>query len=246
MQLYIPKVISILGLTIHSYGIFLGLGILIVFNEIQKTLPKLKITDFIYSTVIIMLSAFLGGHLRYLNNLYFNIRMGIHGLSIFGGLIGLFISLAIYSYKYKKSYIRILDKISYTLPLAQAIGRLGNWANLELFGKPSTLPWAIYIPFSQRPSQYIGFETFHPVFWYEAILDFILFLILFIKKKYSNSTENSFALYLIGYGIIRLWTNRFRIDLIHCCLINASDWASIVFIIAGICLIYHETVNKTS
>ena len=246
MQLYIPNAISILGLTVHSYGIFLGLGALIVFNKIQKTLPKLKMIDFIYSTAIIMLSAFLGGHVRNLNNLSFNIHTGIRGLSIFGGLIGLFISFAIYGYKYKESYIKILDKISYTLPLAQAIGRLGNWANLELFGKPSTLPWAIYIPFSKRPFRYMSFETFHPVFWYEAILDFILFLILFIKKKRSNSTKNSFALYLIGYGIIRLWTNRFRIDLIHCCLINASDWASIIFIIAGIYLIYNETVNKTS
>ena len=60
------------------------------------------------------------------------------------------------------------------LPLAQAIGRLGNWFNQELFGSPTELPWGLEIDVAHRPAQYLDVETFHPTFLYEAVWNLLL------------------------------------------------------------------------
>ncbi|MEY3649486.1 MAG: hypothetical protein RL370_189, partial [Actinomycetota bacterium] len=62
-----------------------------------------------------------------------------------------------------------LDALAPGILFAQAIGRFGNWFNIELFGKPLNAPWALEVPVQYRPSGYAAFETFHPTFLYEAL-----------------------------------------------------------------------------
>ena len=107
----------------------------------------------------------------------------------------------------------ILDAVVPTLPLAQAIGRLGNWWNQELFGRPSSLPWAIRIDPVHRPLEYIGSSTFQPTFLYEMLWNLALCgLLIAIDRKRSLRPGNILPIYVGLYFVGRLWIESLRID----------------------------------
>jgi prolipoprotein diacylglyceryl transferase len=107
----------------------------------------------------------------------------------------------------------ILDAVVPTLPLAQAIGRLGNWWNQELFGRPSSLPWAIRIDPVHRPLEYIGSSTFQPTFLYEMLWNLALCgLLVVIDRKRSLRPGNILPIYVGLYFLGRLWIESLRID----------------------------------
>ena len=133
-----------------------------------------------------------------------------------------------------------------TLPLAQAIGRLGNWFNQELFGRPTDLPWGLEIDQIHRPDQYLGVETFHPTFLYEAVWNLLLCgLLLFLDRRrrmldiptlVTNPRRVSrpgslLAVYVLGYGLGRLWIEAVRIDPASLILgVRVNIWMSLVLI----------------
>ena len=147
-----------------------------------------------------------------------------------------------------------------TLPLAQAIGRLGNWFNQELFGRPTDLPWGLEIDEAHRPKQYLGVETFHPTFLYEAVWNLLLCgLLLALDRRrrrldvptlVTNPRRVSrpgslLAVYALGYGLGRLWIEAVRID--HASLIlgvRVNIWMSLV-LIAGSALYLLQTRRGT-
>jgi prolipoprotein diacylglyceryl transferase len=100
------------------------------------------------------------------------------------------------------------------LPLAQAIGRWGNWFNQELFGGPTTLPWALEV--SDETAIEAGYPpgtTFHPTFLYESLWNLALCgLLLWIDRRFKLRAGNLMGVYLIGYGIGRFWIEGMRID----------------------------------
>ena len=71
-----------------------------------------------------------------------------------------------------------LDALIPGIPLAQAIGRLGNWWNQELFGGPTSLPWGVQIDAKNRPLEYVTSTTFHPTFLYELLWNLALCYLL--------------------------------------------------------------------
>ena len=98
------------------------------------------------------------------------------------------------------------------LPLAQAIGRWGNWFNQELYGRPTDLPWALEIDDAHNGDYPIG-TTFHPAFLYESLWNFALCgVLLWIDKRFRLGPGRLFACYLIGYGAGRFWIEALRID----------------------------------
>ena len=114
-----------------------------------------------------------------------------------------------------------------SLPLAQAIGRLGNWFNQELFGSPTDLPWGLEIDQAHRPAQYMDVETFHPTFLYEAVWNLLLcgLLVTIDRRRLRRSAPtlitnprrasrpgSLLAVYALGYGLGRLWIEAVRID----------------------------------
>ena len=107
----------------------------------------------------------------------------------------------------------LLDAAVPALPLAQAIGRIGNWFNQELFGGPTELPWAVEIAPEHRPAEYLNVETFHPTFLYEALwnLALVVFLIWLGTTKRLR-TGALLAVYVLGYLTARLWLETVRID----------------------------------
>jgi prolipoprotein diacylglyceryl transferase len=105
------------------------------------------------------------------------------------------------------------NAIAPALLVAQAVGRIGNYTNKELFGKPSTLPWALQIPPGFRPPGYETFATFQPTFLYELIWDLALAAFLvWLGHHVKIKNWGLFALYVAGYSAFRIFEESVRID----------------------------------
>lgn len=135
------------------------------------------------------------------------------GLGIPGGIaIGAFAGVAATRHM-SLSWRRMADAAAPALPLAQAVGRLGNWFNQELFGRPTTLPWGLRIDPEHRPVAYPDTVTFHPTFAYEALWNLgLVALIVWLSSRLILRPGRWFAVYLAGYGLGRLWVESLRID----------------------------------
>jgi prolipoprotein diacylglyceryl transferase/aspartyl/glutamyl-tRNA(Asn/Gln) amidotransferase C subunit len=142
-----------------------------------------------------------------------------------------------------------LAAVTPALPLAQAIGRWGNWWNQELFGRPTTLPWALRVSPDKIPVGYPPGTTFHPTFLYESLWNFFLCgALLWIDKHYRPRGMQLFAMYVAGYTFMRFWIEGLRIDPAH--KIDGwrvNQWVSlVVFLIAIGYLVYSYVRPKPS
>jgi prolipoprotein diacylglyceryl transferase len=105
------------------------------------------------------------------------------------------------------------DAVAPALLVAQAVGRIGNYFNKELFGGPTTLPWGLEIPLHYRPSGYTQFSTFQPTFLYEIIWDLLLAAVLiWLGHHRKIKPPGLFALYVAGYSAFRIFEESLRID----------------------------------
>jgi len=137
------------------------------------------------------------------------------GLGIPGAIIGGAVTLYLYCRKRKLSFWTWTDIIAPGLPLAQAIGRLGNYLNQEVYGAPSDLPWAITIDKPYRLPEYVDQATYHPLFAYEAIYNLInMAVLLWIGRKYAGRLKpgDVFLVYLIIYPVGRFFLEFLRLD----------------------------------
>lgn len=137
------------------------------------------------------------------------------GIAIFGALIGGAIGVLIASRLTGIRFFSFADALVPGLLLAQAVGRLGNWFNHELFGGPTTLPWGLEI--SPMNSAFpIGLPEgtlFHPTFLYEAVWNILgIVVLLAIEKRAQLRWGSFFALYLIWYGLGRVMVESLRVD----------------------------------
>lgn len=117
-----------------------------------------------------------------------------------------------------------------SLPLAQAIGRLGNWWNQELFGKPTKLPWALRISADKIPAGYAPGTTFHPTFLYESLWNLALCgVLLWIDRRFKLRPGRLMAIYVVGYAIGRFWVEGLRIDFAHTTGgLRLNQWVALV------------------
>ena len=165
------------------------------------------------------------------------------GLGIWGaialGALGAFIS---YRRLRKKmplpSFAVFLDAIAPGILFAQAIGRIGNWFNAELFGRPLDTWWGLEIPYKYRPRGYGLFETFHPTFLYEAIWSIGLAILLIIfGKRWANGA--TFAIYIAAYSLGRFFIEGLRIDAAQDIGgLRLNQWTSIAILFLGLFLFY--------
>ncbi|MEM7757246.1 MAG: prolipoprotein diacylglyceryl transferase [Cyanobacteria bacterium P01_A01_bin.40] len=140
------------------------------------------------------------------------------GIAIHGAIIGGTIATLIFARLKRVSFWQLLDLVAPSLILGQAIGRWGNFFNSEAYGKPTDLPWKLFIAPRYRPLELINFEYFHPTFLYESLWNlgvFILLLSLFfwgLKSANRLKTGTVAAVYLIGYSLGRVWIEWLRTD----------------------------------
>jgi prolipoprotein diacylglyceryl transferase len=105
------------------------------------------------------------------------------------------------------------DAVAPGILVAQAIGRLGNWFNQELYGKPTDLPWALVIDPAHRVAGYENVATYHPTFLYELVWNLIAAgLVVWADRRFRLSHGRAFALYVALYCLGRGWIEMLRVD----------------------------------
>lgn len=237
--------ISIAGINIYWYAILIVMAFCIALILCKKDNGKYNIffdTILDMSIIVIPISilcarmyyiAFNLGY--YIQNPLeiFNIRNG--GLAIFGGIIGGILAISIYCYKKKINVLDMLDYIVPYLPLGQAIGRWGNFFNVEAHGIKTDSVFRMGII---ENGSYI---EVHPTFLYESVCNIIIFLILYSirnKRKYKGQLV---YMYLVLYGLVRAIIESLRTDSLMVGNFKVSQLVAIVLFFAfGIILIYEK------
>jgi prolipoprotein diacylglyceryl transferase len=165
------------------------------------------------------------------------------GLGIWGGILGGVLAGAIVVHRSGNSIYRFMDAVAPGLLLAQAIGRWGNYFNQELFGKPTNLPWGLEIDVQNRPQQYIGSTTFHPMFLYESLWCLVgVGVLLLVDRRFRIRPPGLFALYVAWYTAFRTYEETLRIDPSHEYYGQRLNfWVSIgVFVLAVIAFVWAQ------
>ena len=158
------------------------------------------------------------------------------GLGIWGAIAGGAVGAYIACRRYGVSFSSVADALAPGLLVAQAIGRIGNYFNQELFGKPTTKPWGLEIDAAHRPDGYSQFATFHPTFLYELLWNLAAAaLIIAIDRRVKLTGGRAFALYAMLYTSGRVWIEALRIDTAnHIGPFRLNVWTSmIVFTLAA-------------
>ena len=194
------------------FGWWYGKKLILLLNRRYNHNFKLNLfDDYITYTII---SIIVGGRLGYV--LFYNFNYYLlnpieiffiwnGGMSFHGGLLGIIIATIIFSKKKDCDKLVLLDVVSCVAPVGIFFGRLANFINSELYGKPTDLPWAVTFPL-------IDTQARHPSQIYEGLLEgIILFLILNIKiKNFSYNKGECAALFLMCYSIFRIFSEYFR------------------------------------
>lgn len=210
-------------INIYWYGFFIALGVLAAIAvAIYLAKPYgIKSEIIIDLAVWLIVGGIIGARLYdiFLEWPYFSIhpldvfKIWQGGLAIHGGILGGALALWLFTKKYKSGFWPLAAIIVTALPLAQAIGRWGNYFNQELFGYPTDLPWGIPIGLAHRPWQYMNYNYFQPAFLYESLgclLIFAIMVILYSKKVASY--ELRVMSYLFMYGVLRFAMEFIRVD----------------------------------
>ena len=136
------------------------------------------------------------------------------GLAIHGGVLGGILVGGGYAWWRQLPLSRYLDIAAPSLALGQAIGRWGNFFNEEAFGRPTDLPWKLFISPPHRPLEYAQFEFFHPTFLYESLWDAFVFALLawVFRDRLARAPGALFLTYLGFYSVGRFFTEGLRTD----------------------------------
>ncbi len=165
--------------------------------------------------------------------------------ALLGGAVGAFIGCRMTGIR----FWTFADALAPGMLLAQAMGRLGNWFNHELYGLPTTLPWGLEIS-SDNPAFPVGLPEgtlFHPTFLYEILWNLLgVAVILFLERKISLRWGKAFAVYLIWYGVGRSFFEAIRVDPSEMFLgVRTNIWAAWVAIAVGVVIFIVQSRRHT-
>ena len=245
--------------TIYWYGICMAMAILTgIFCAVkiaEKFYPLFDLDKFYDLIFYVLIGGIIGARLYYVGfdwdyfsqNLSDIPKLWTGGLSIHGAILGGFLTGFSYIKAKKMDLWMYADITTFGLCIGQIIGRLGNFFNSEAFGRPTDLPWKLFIPTASRPLGFEQFSFFHPTFAYEMLLNAILvsFLYFLAKKHPQRQHGLIFFSYLILYSFIRIFIENIRIDSVFNLLgYPIAIWTSSFLIIVGIVGIFLTQKTK--
>lgn len=235
---------TIFGIDVMWYGILMAIGMilgtLIALKEAKRV--GIKEDNILDLAIIAIPVGLICARLYYVifnweyyasnPSQVFNFRGG--GMAIHGALIGGVLAGYLFS-RYKKiNFFKLADTVIIGMPLAQAIGRWGNFINKEAHGGPTNLPWGIMVD---------GVKV-HPTFLYESIWDFGIFVFLWMFRKKKSYEGQIIVLYVILYSLGRFFIEGLRTDSLMIGPLRMAQVISLVGVIGG--LIAHIYLSKKS
>ena len=245
---------NIFGLEIKLYGILIASAMLIGVFLAQYLAKKrgLNPDDIIILALMVIPLSILGARIyycifsdtNYTFKTFWQIRNG--GLAIYGGIIGGIIAIVLFSI-IKKDYkliIRLFDVIAPALILGQAIGRWGNFFNQEAYGNLVTNPRWQWFPFAVKIETLAGYEWHLATFFYESMWNLIGFALLLIAFKKFKKTGSVTAVYLIYYGLGRMWIEGLRTDSLYWGPLRVSQWLSAILVVIGVAILVYNHFSK--
>ena len=240
------NVIELGPFTIHFYGILIAIGVIVAIIVAKNRYVRFGGVGEVFESIAIwgIVIGFLGARAGYVFThshrftdrpwAVFFIWEG--GLALYGGLFFGALAIIFLANKKHADLFAIGDAVAVGLPLAQAIGRFGNYFNQELFGTPSDLPWAVIIDSAHRPAGYEQFETFHATFLYEAVWNALILVptILWLEKRGKLAKGASFGVYIVMYSFIRFVMELLRTDTSFRLMgLSRNGWISVGAFVGG-------------
>lgn len=240
------NVLELGPLTIHFYGILIAIGVIVAIVVSKKRYERFGGSGDLFESIAIwaIIIGFLGARAGYVFThthrfegrpwAVFFIWEG--GLALYGGLFFGALTVIYLAKKRGGDLFAFADATAVGIPLAQAIGRWGNYFNQELFGTPSELPWAIIIDPAHRPDGYEQFEAFHPTFLYESLWNALILVpvILWLEKRGQLAKGVSFGIYIVMYSFIRFSMELLRTDTSFRLFgMSRNGWISVAAFIGG-------------
>jgi len=235
-------------LRLNAYGLMIAIGVIVAVRIAGKRAEKRGVAtmeDFSSIATWAVPAGIIGARLyhvitdaqRFTDNWADAFKIWQGGLGIWGGVFaGVVVG-------YWRARVRGLDAwwiltcAAPAIPVAQAIGRWGNWWNQELFGRPTDLPWALSVAAqTARDAGYSPGTTFHPTFLYESVACLLLAgALLLVEKKYEPRRGRLIAWYAAGYTTFRFFIEGIRIDDAHSAGgLRLNQWVSLVVFVAAV------------
>jgi prolipoprotein diacylglyceryl transferase len=237
-----PVIFEFGPFALRWYGLLMAIAVIVGATVASREVERQgqSSDDFWDMLIWVLVPGFLGARLYYVFIQSPRDRLGDYlsdplsifrvwegGIHIFGGLIFGAIALWLYTRVRKLPTLIFLDAIALGLPLAQAIGRWGNFINQELYGPPTNLPWGLAIDYSINPAKnrrippydniilYPESTRFHPLFLYESLWNLAGFvLLLWISRRFAHQLRpgDLLLIYLIWYPLGRFFIEFLRTD----------------------------------
>ena len=245
-----PVIFSLGPLAVRWYGLMYVIGFIAVIvlgkmrvrQGLGNGLEERDIDDMlVYGVIGTILGGRLGYVLFYKPDFYFAhpgeiLKIWTGGMSFHGGFLGVMLGIALFCWLRKRRWITTMDLIAPLVPIGLAAGRIGNFINGELPGRPTTVPWGMWFPQTDREPL-----ARHPSQLYEFALEGVaLFVILWLFSRKPRPAGAVSGAFLIGYGTFRFLVEFTRApdDYLGLLALHMSmgQWLSLPMIVAGIAL----------
>lgn len=243
-----PVLLQLGFIKVHWYGVMYLVAFAIAYWLANRAADKAgsgwtrdQVSDLLFYG---FLGVIFGGRLGYI--LFYNlnqvlqdpvylVRIWEGGMSFHGGLIGVLIAMAIFARKYKKAYLALGDFIAPLVPLGLAAGRIGNFINGELWGRPTDVAWAMVFPsggaIGRHPSQ----------LYHVALEGILLFIVIMIVRRMRPATGVVGGIFLSGYAVARFIVEFFREPDAHLGVLSLGmtmgQWLCVPMFLAGLLVI---------
>ncbi|MDB9499878.1 prolipoprotein diacylglyceryl transferase [Nodularia spumigena] len=245
-----PVIVEIGPITIRWYGLLIAIAVLIGVSLSQYLAKRRNVNPELVSdlSIWLVIGAIPAARLYYVLFQWSEysqhperiIAIWQGGIAIHGAIIGGTLAALIFAKVNQVSFWQLTDLVAPSLILGQAIGRWGNFFNSEAFGRPTNLPWKLYIPLQNRPPTLANFEYFHPTFLYESLWNLIVFALLMalffrgLSGKPRLRLGTLFLAYLVAYSLGRVWIEGFRIDSLMLGPLRIAQVVSLSGIVVGL------------